>query len=153
MATLSAPIIIKMPPAAAAKAKAVAPSPSSPGVVSPKAGSALDKLVASTAPAAKPEPVLAPGTTAPPVEATTGVSPSLTPEGAPIHPVKVAPKLTIAPGLLPLTIKSPPAAPVMAAPATARHPIGVGDMHDRLVALEVHVLTMFGQLKELMQDV
>jgi hypothetical protein len=128
MATPDTAIHIKMPPAAAAKAKAAAPSPPTPGVVSPKAGSGLDKLVASTAP-----------------------------DGAMIMgekgPIPAAAPLKIAPGLLPLVIKSPPAAPVVAQTAVQRFPItGSGDINERISALELHVKALWVELQTAISD-
>jgi hypothetical protein len=149
----SAPIIIKMPPAAA-DAKPAAPTPLPPIAAPP-----LHATV-GVSPSLDPQGrrIYPPGTPTTPPAGSRSMNPldrlvaSTSPKVAGA-PKAAAPKLTIAPGLLPLSIKSPPAAPVMAVPATARHPLGVGDVHDRLTALEVHVLTMFGQLRELMQDV
>jgi hypothetical protein len=104
------------------------------------------------------------------------VSPSLTSQGVPVNPpiqtatilnkpppgqmimgekgpIPAAPALTIAPGLLPLVIATPPAAPTPAPTAVARHPLGVGDVHDRLVALEVSMRSIWAKTEGLLQDV
>jgi hypothetical protein len=55
--------------------------------------------------------------------------------------------MDIAPTLLPLVIKTPPAAPVVAPTLAQRLPItGSGDLHDRLAALEANVKAILADL-------
>jgi hypothetical protein len=92
-----------------------------PPAAAAKPPNPLDKLVASTAPGAE-------------LMGEKG-------------PIPAAPALTIAPGLLPLVIKTPPAAPQPALTTMERHPItGAGDLLDRVATLEVHVKAIGPQL-------
>lgn len=68
-------------------------------------------------------------------------------------PIPAAPALTIAPGLLPFVMKTPPAAPQPAPTPVDRHPLGVGDVLDRLVALEVSMRDIYAKTQGLLTNV
>lgn len=81
---------------------------------------------------------------APPQRDTLGVSPPLTPKGQAIYPEGRR---------APVKIKLPPAAPRAAPTMAERHPLGVGDVHDRLVAVELHLRDLTSKIADFFRDV
>lgn len=82
--------------------------------------------------------------TAPPQRDTLGVSSPLTPKGQAIYPEGRR---------APVKTKLPPAAPRTAPTMSERHPLGVGDVHDRLVAVELHLRDLTSRIADFFQEV